>query len=80
THQAYLLLGKEDAERRRTYLSLFENPLHEEVIKAIREGTEKGDVVGTERFQEEIARMTKRRVKKLAHGGDRKSELYKESR
>ena len=79
-HQEYLSLGKEDAERRRAYLSLFENPLNEEVIKAIREGTEKGEVVGTERYQAEIARMTKRRVKKLAHGGDRKSEIYKENR
>lgn len=79
-HQEYLSLGKEDPERRRTYLSLFENPLNEEVIKAIREGIEKGEVVGTERYQAKIARMTKRRVKKLAHGGDRKSELYKENR
>ncbi len=79
-HQEYLSLGKENAERSQTYLSLFENLLNEEVIKVIREGTEKGDVVGTERFQDEIARMTKRHVKKLAHGGDRKSELYKENR
>ena len=29
-HQEYLLLGKEHAERRQTYLSLFENPLNKE--------------------------------------------------
>jgi putative transposase len=79
-HQEYLLLGKETTERRRTYLSLFENSLDEEVIKAIREGTEKGEVVGTERFQEEIAKMIKRPIKKLAHGGDRKSEIFKDNR
>ncbi len=49
-------------------------------ISDLREGTEKGEIVGTERFQEEIARMTKRRVKKLAHGDHRKCEIYKEDR
>ncbi len=49
-------------------------------ISNLREDTEKGEIVGTERFLEEIARMIKRRVKKLAYGGDRKSEIYKENR
>ncbi len=49
-------------------------------ISDLREGTEKGEFVGTELFQEKSARMTKLRVKKLAHGDHRKYEIYKEDR
>lgn len=78
-HEIYLSMGKGQEERRLAYLTLFESGLSSYDIKAISEGTEKGEAIGSEKFQEDIARRIKRRVKRLRHGGDRKSIEYKGS-
>ena len=76
-HEEYLGLGKGNEDRRRAYRALFENELSTRDMQVIREGTEKGEAIGSERFQEDIARMKKQRVKRLGHVGDRKSKAYR---
>ena len=76
-HEEYLALGEENEERRRAYMALYDHEVSGSEITAIREGTEKGEVIGSEHFQEEIARKIQQRVTRLGHGGDRKSKVYR---
>ncbi len=70
-------MGKENEERGRAYVELFEHEVSGREITAIGEGTEKGEAIGSEEFQEEMARRIQRRVTRLGHGGDRKSKAYR---
>ncbi len=76
-HEEYLGLGEETEERRRTYVALFAHEVSGRVITAIREGTEKGEAIGSEHFQEAMARRLQRRVSRLGYGGDRKTQAYR---
>ena len=73
-HEEYLALGEENEERRRAYGALFAHEVSGREITAIREGTEKGEAIGSEQFQEEMARRLQRRVTRLGYDGDRKSK------
>ncbi len=75
-HEEYLALGEETEERRRAYVALFAHEVSGREITAIREGTEKGEAMGSEHFQKEMARRLQRRVTRLGHGGARKSKAY----
>jgi len=77
-HELYTRLGGTPKARREEYSALFDSHIDADGIKNIREGTERGNVVGDGRFREEIESMLKRRVAKHAHGGDRKSETFME--
>ncbi len=61
-HEEYLALGEEYEERRRAYVALFDHEVSGREITAIREGMEKGEAIGSEPFQEEMARRRQRRV------------------
>ncbi len=76
-HEEYLALGEENEERRRAYVALFDHEVNGREITAIREGTEKGEAIGSEHFQEEMASRIQRRVTRLGYGGDRKSKAYR---
>ena len=76
-HEEYLALGEENEERRRASVALFDHEVSGRAITAIREGTEKGEAIGSEQFQEEMARGIQRRVTRLRYGGDRKSKAYR---
>lgn len=77
-HPVYLALGQSDAERRHAYGALFDDILSKEVVNQIRGATEGGEVIGDAGFCERIASVLDRRVIKYAHGGDRKSELFRD--
>ncbi len=77
-HRCYLSLGKNDAERQVAYQALFENQIPAYTLKEIREATNKGWVLGDERFKKQIEIQTGRPATPLSHGGDRKSKKYKE--
>lgn len=79
SHDQYLQLGVDKVSRLEGYQSLFMNALGPELLKQIRTHTEKGTVVGNERFQEEIASVLERSVVKQAHGGDRRSASFSRS-
>ncbi len=76
-HEEYLGLGEETEERRRAYVTLFAHEVSGREITAIREGTDKGEAIGSEHFQEEMARRLQRRVTRWGYGGDRKSKAYR---
>ncbi|SHL17182.1 putative transposase [Nitrosospira sp. Nsp11] len=76
-HPEYLRLGRTDEECRSAYQQLFEYPISEECINAIREATNKAWVLGNDRFKQSIQEKLKRRVEPAAKGGDRRSEQFK---
>ena len=58
-------------------MAVFDHEVSGRVITAIREGTEKGEAIGSEQFQAEMMRRLQRRVTRLGDGGDRKSQAYR---
>jgi putative transposase len=48
------------------------------LYQALRKATKDCRIVGSDKFQTEIAAVLTRRVKKYAHGGDRRSQRYKQ--
>jgi len=79
-HTLYLRLGDTDAERQEAYTSLFRGTMPERVLTAIRDATNKGWVLGNDRFKAQIEAKTGRRTIPLGRGGDRRSEAYRENK
>ena len=61
-HRLYLALGKEERERRTAYRALFRSRLEPGLIDEIRQATNGGFVLGSERFQKRIAAKLGRRT------------------
>ena len=78
-HDTYLALGLSATARHLAYRALFEAHMSENTLSEIRETANKGWVLGGERFKQRVERRTKRRASSLGLGGDRKSELFKET-
>ena len=79
-HDVYMHLGDRPEQRQHVYRSLFDRRLEEDAIKSIRDATNAGGVVGNERFKDEIEVTLQRRVDRYPHGGDRRSETFRERR
>jgi len=79
-HPIYLSQGNSSAVRAHAYRSLLEQHLSSQDIQAIREATETGVVLGNDRFKKQVEVVLNRRVDRKPHGGDRRSESYRESR
>lgn len=77
-HEEYNCLAKTKAARIRAYRQLFGNELSTEHLDEIRLCTNKGWVIGDEKFKQEIELVLNRKVSNLEWGGDRKSELFKD--
>ena len=76
-HAEYLNLGKSKAERTEKYKEMFERSFSEDLLKEIRDSTNKGLAFGDEIFKKEIEKMTGRRLIPLKRGrafGWRKSK------
>ena len=76
-HEQYLGLDRNEALRREAYRALFKAQLDPQVISQIRLATNGNVVLGSKRFEEQIAKMLKRRVTRGKAG--RPSERAKES-
>ena len=61
-HEQYLGLARNADTRREHYRALFKAHLDPEVITRIRAATNGNVVLGSKRFEEQIAKMLKRRV------------------
>ena len=61
-HSLYLSLGNKTADRQLNYQDLFNNCLTEGHLEQIRRTINKGIVLGNERFCEEVAALTGRRI------------------
>jgi len=69
TAPAYLRLGRNRQARREAYRARFRAALDEAVVDEIRAATNGGFVLGTARFEEQIAAMLGRRVTPGARSG-----------
>jgi len=79
-HHLYESLGDNIRQRSESYRALFSQHLAEGDITAIRIATEEGTVLGDDRFQADVESTLQRRLVRLAHGGDRKSQAFREGK
>lgn len=70
-HPLFIGLGADTPARQAAYQTLFRTELDPDVITAIRGATHKGQVLGDERFKDEVARMAGQRVLPVARGRKR---------
>ena len=61
----YTRLGRDDAQRQAVYRGLFDVPLDESTVAAIRNATQKGWTLGSRKFRREIAALVGRRTDAL---------------
>ncbi|HEY9043689.1 MAG TPA: transposase [Rheinheimera sp.] len=61
-HASYLALGSSEAERQQAYLNLFEQPFSDKALAEIRYASNKGWVLGSEHFKQQIAKQLSRPV------------------
>jgi putative transposase len=71
-HALYLELGETPQTRLAAYRSLFEDQLDTDLLEKLREGTNGGFVIGSPRFERQIATMVGRRTWKGSPGRPRK--------
>jgi putative transposase len=70
-HPWYLGLDEADAERRRTYRSLFDRPLDPATLDAIRHATNRAWVAGSDAFVESVHAAAARPCRPRHRGGQR---------
>ncbi len=71
-HPVYLALGKGDGGCALNYKALFDMPILEAGLEAIRDATNKAWVLGEGRFTEQIEKLSKRQAKPKSRGGNRR--------
>jgi putative transposase len=76
-HLLYLTMGATAEERQEAYRALFRGRIPEKELTAIRETTNKGWVLGCDRFKHRIEAETGRRTSSRGLGGDRRSEKFR---
>ncbi len=79
-HPLYENLSADTTQRCAAYRALFIVQTDPTELQAIRNATETGTVLGNDRFKENIETTLKRRIERLPHGGDRKSDVFREQR
>jgi putative transposase len=73
-HECYTALGQDAAARQTAYQELFQQPLAMAKLTAIRSQINRSGILGSDRFQEEIARVLGRRVQPAKPGRTRQTE------
>ena len=76
-HDLYLSLGSNRIQRQESYRDLFKTQLDQTTLNDIRQSTQKGWVIGNDRFKDEIEGMLQRRTRPLTRGGDHRSFEFK---
>jgi len=71
-HEEYLRLGKDDEERQEAYRDLFKVQIGKELLKEIRESTNRGLALGSSSFSRQIEELTSCRVTKKKMGRPKK--------
>ena len=79
-HDRYFALGDVPEVRQEAYRKLFKAHIDEKALADIRQSTQKGWVLGSERFKAEAELMAKRRSRPLPRGGDHRSEGFRKKR
>ncbi|WP_394131890.1 transposase [Shewanella maritima] len=62
-HQTYLSIDRQTKSRQAAYRDLFKHQLDTKVIDDIRQATNKGSVIGSEQFKDEIEKITGMSIK-----------------
>lgn len=78
-HLEYQRLGRTLEERQSAYRALFKVHISERALNDIREATNKAWILGSSHFKERIEKQLGRHVEPKAKGGDRKSEVYRQT-
>lgn len=78
-HESYKQIAATERARNLAYLGLFRTVRDNKETKLISTSIEKGEVLGSELFHQTIASEVGLKTKRSHHGGDRKSERYKQS-
>ncbi len=76
-HPLYHALAQVKEARFVAYKQLFESRLHLKIIELFNNSAEKGDVLGDEDYHNRIEHLISWMTMKGRHGGDRKSERFK---
>ena len=77
-HAIYRALGVHPSDQQRAYRALFDVHLEAQMLDFVRRTTNDGTILGSDRFRQQIEAAIQRRVRKLTHGGDRRSNVYRE--
>ena len=77
SHHVYERLDATEGKRCAAYTALFASHLEPETLDAIRKATWNGDPLGGVRFRAELEATLDRRLTRLPHGGDRRSEQFR---
>jgi putative transposase len=77
-HAVYAALGESSDARRAAYRALFRAGLEAPILDTIRDATQRGWAMGSERFRQEIGAMLGRRADPPQRGRPRKSGLGEE--
>ena len=77
SHTLYQELGQTVKQRSEAYLKMFEEMDSKGREAAITGATERGEVYGTDKFHKKVSKLISRPLLLASHGGDRKSEAYK---
>ena len=77
-HQQYDLLGQTSSKRQLAYFTLCQTVLSPNDLNNIRQQTNKGWILGSERFKNQMKEKISRPLEAKIKGGDRKSQQYKE--
>jgi putative transposase len=67
-HSEYLALGKTDKERLLNYRSLFQDEVDGDLIEDIRQATNTGLALGSDRFKDEIEAISGKRLRLMKRG------------
>jgi len=76
-HQLYKALGNDSQQRCESYQKIFDRLDIAKQETLITEATLRGEVYGANSFHKKINRLIPRSTKLATHGGDRKSEAYR---
>ncbi len=79
-HAQYLKLGKTSEAQQQAYRALFRGRMANRSLEEIRDCTNKGWVLGDDRFRLQIEKKTGIQTQRSVRGGDRKSKKYLEGK
>ena len=79
-HYLYDALGGDAEQRQTNYQALFNAYIDSKTLDKVRESANKAWVLGSDYFKQKIANQLNRRTDKLAKGGDRKSDEFRQNK
>ena len=78
-HEIYNQLSRIESDRRLAYRELFTSPLQKYELELVTQSIKKDEVLGEDSFHAKIEVETGVKTRRGKHGGDRKSDMYKQS-